>query len=142
MDDALEFVNEHPEIRRARLIWTWNFDAEIYDKETETTRTYKGDEVDPEYSFIGDREALLRFLAAYDCWNGFEEDWEGSIKDGVLDYENHEYRFDSERCPCRSMPDNAFFVEEKIGELDWVTVKDEPPDGFVWYGVRNDCSHL
>lgn len=110
--DAYDFVEAHPEIQRARLIWSWDFDAEIHDK-----GKFSGDYLDCEYSFIGDRAHLLIYLQMYSCW------------DSLL------YDSDEPRSPFR---DPWFITDDGLLECEHVEgnysqwVRDEiPPDSLV-----------
>lgn len=134
--DALDFLEAHPEVKSARLIWMWAFDVENDEGE------FSGNCLDYEYSFIGDREHLEAYLQHYSCWDSILENSresgylrrEWSIIDGLLECEHEEENWP--RHVDDSLPDDYLIVMrwDEAAE-NWVVILDREPDG---YFLRED----
>ena len=68
-----KFLQDHPEIKRVRLIYTWDFFAcVILDDYTATL--IDGRRFDPEYCYIGTREGAIKYLDSYgSTWSMYDE---------------------------------------------------------------------
>lgn len=133
--DAAQFVEQHPEIKSARLVYLWPFLADV-EGEDGTVREYSGYRLDEEYTFIGRREELMPYLDDYGIWDAHIREWEDGIKDGVLDFEYVDYNHEEECIDY--IPDDAFFVIECKPDDSVEIVIDRKPEEFCIYHKGSD----
>lgn len=67
-DSLAELVRDHPEISEAVLIYRWKGRTSDAMKNGLVFR-YEYDEIDWEYSCLGDRNDLVQFADSYDVWD-------------------------------------------------------------------------